>query len=63
MIEIQVVANGWIVTLGRPVGDCMYQEERCYVFNEWGELVFHIKKELLLPERVVKRDGAPEQAG
>ncbi len=58
MLEVHRMANGWLVTPRRVVGDFSPDEER-FVFNSWDELVAHIKRELALPEKTV----GPEQAG
>ena len=51
MIEIHVMANGWLVSSGRNLArDVHYptMNEECFVFTSWEKLVFHIKKELNL---------------
>jgi hypothetical protein len=53
VIEIRKCANGWIVT---PTVMDKYScapsnpEEEWFVFNNWGDLVRHIKKQLKLRE-------------
>ena len=51
-IEITRMANGWAVTPTRgPLNDYRcYDSRGCFVFNDWKDLVRHIKKELALPK-------------
>ena len=53
-LEIQRVANGWMVGPARGlVNDYRpwNPEENWFVFNNWADLVRHIKKELALPKK------------
>lgn len=49
MLEVHTMANGWLVT-GEPnrLMDTHKADSECYVFNQWTDLVKHIKKELSL---------------
>ena len=58
MLEIHAMANGWLVTPPpNRAMDYPRQDEVCFVFTSWDELVAHIKKELALPEKPVGEKG------
>jgi len=49
MLELHRMANGWLVTPPpNRAMDYPRENERCFVFTSWDELVAHLKKELKL---------------